>query len=216
MVEETVVSEAPEPTLSRNPDFLKFWLGDTITQFTGQVSGLALPTIAVLILDVTAFQLGVLNALEFLAFPTLGLFVGVWMDRMRRRPVMIWANLIQVATLGSVPIAFLLGNLSIYQLYGVALVMGITTVFYDVAYQSYLPSLVDRKQVVEGNQKLQNSQSASQVVGPSVAGGLIQLIGASLSVAADAIGTFVAAFALVAIRKAEPPKDSTDRRKFFT
>jgi len=82
-------------------DFLKFWTGDTITQFTGQISELALPIVAVLVLDISAFQLGVLNALGVIAFPTIGLLVGVWMDRWRRRRVMIAANLIQVAALGS-------------------------------------------------------------------------------------------------------------------
>ena len=135
-------------------DFLKFWTGDTVTQFTGQITSLALPTVAVLTLQVTALQLGILDALNFIAFPTLGLFVGVWMDRMRRRPVMIVANLIQVATLASVPMGYVLGVLGLYQLYAVALIMGTTTLFFDVAYQSYLPSLVNKEDVVEGNQKL--------------------------------------------------------------
>jgi MFS family permease len=83
-------------------DFLKLWTGDTITQFTGQISGLALPVVAILTLQVTGLQLGILQASGFIAFPTLGLFVGVWMDRMKRKPVMIAADLIQVATLASV------------------------------------------------------------------------------------------------------------------
>ena len=87
-------------------DFVKFWTGDTFTQFTGQITDLALPTIAVLTVQVTAFQLGILNALGFIAFPTLGLFVGVWMDRIRRRPVMIVVNLVEVATLATVPCGF--------------------------------------------------------------------------------------------------------------
>jgi MFS family permease len=197
---------------------MKFWTGDTITQFTGQISGFAFPIVAVLTLNVTGFELGVLEALGFIAFPAIGLFVGVWMDRWRRRPVMIAANLIQVVALGSVPAAYAFGVLSLYQLFAVALVMGITTVFYDVAYQSYLPSLVDREDVVEGNQKLQISASASSVIGPGVASGLVGLIGASLSISADAIGTLAAAFALVSIRKPEPhptPKEPGTERHFF-
>jgi predicted MFS family arabinose efflux permease len=199
-------------------DFLKLWSGDTITQFTGQISGLALPTVAILTLDVSGLELGVLNALEFIAFPTLGLFVGVWMDRMKRRPVLIAANLVQVATLATVPAAYFLGVLGLYQLYVVALVMGITTVFYDVAYQSYLPSLVPREDLVEGNQKLQTSASAAQVIGPSVASGLMHFMSAALSVAWDSAGTLAAAFALGLISKPEPePSGSQGKegRNFF-
>ena len=205
--------------LWRHRDFLRFWTGDTITQFTGQISGLALPTVAILTLQVTGFQLGVLNALGFIAFPTLGLFVGVWMDRMRRRPVMIVANLIQVATLATVPAAFVFGVLGLYQLYAVSLVMGTTTLFFDVAYQSYLPSLVDKEDVVEGNQKLQTSASAAQVVGPSVASGMMQLVGAALSVTMDVFGTLVSVFALISIRKPEPKPEHSSadgQRHFFS
>ena len=190
--------------LWRHRDFLRFWTGDTFAQFTGPITGLAVPTIAVLTLRVTALQLGILSALGVISFPALGLFVGVWMDRIRRRPVMILMNLVEAATLASVPVAFVLGVLGLYQLYAVALIMGTCTLFFDVAYQSYLPSLVDKKDVLEGNQKLQTSASAAQVAGPSVASGLMQLVGAALSVTADAIGTAIAAVLLTSIRKPEP------------
>ena len=198
-------------------DFLKFWTGDTVTQFTGQITNLALPTIAVLTLRVTALQLGILDALGFLAFPTLGLFVGVWMDRMRRRPVMIVANLVQVAALASVPMGYVLGLLGLYQLYAVSLIMGTSTLFFDVAYQSYLPSLVNKEDIVEGNQKLETSASAAQVVGPSVASGMMQLIGAALSLTADAFGTLISVFTLVSIRKPEtkPKPSSADSQLHF-
>ncbi len=205
-------------SLWRHRDFLKFWSGDTVTQFTGQISGLALPTIAVLTLKVTGLQLGILQALGFIAFPTMGLFVGVWMDRMKRKPVMVVANLIQVATLASVPLAFVFGVLGLYQLYLVSLVMGTTTLFFDVAYQSYLPTLVDKEDVVEGNQKLQTSASAAQVIGPSVASGMMELFGAALSVVADVFGTLAAAFALLWVRKPEPEPQQTSPssgRHFF-
>jgi len=199
-------------------DFLKFWVGDTITQFTGQISALALPTVAVLTLNVTGFQLGVIEALGFIAFPTLGLFVGVWMDRVKRKPVLIVANLVQVATLASVPVAYLLGVLGLYQLYVVSLVMGTSTLFFDVAYQSYLPSLVEKEDVVEGNQKLQTSASGAGVIGPTVASGLMQLVGAALSVVADSLGTLASVFMLVAIRKPEPdpqPTSADGQRHFL-
>jgi len=195
-------------------DFLKFWIGDTVTQFTGPITDLALPTVAILTIQVTAFQLGVINALGFIAFPTLGLFVGVWMDRIRRRMVMIVVNLIEVAVLATVPAAFLLGILGLYQLYAVSLIMGTCTLFFDVAYQSYLPSLVNKEDVVEGNQKLQTSASAAQVAGPSIASAMMQLLGAALSLAADAFGTLIAALTLVWIRKPEPkPEHSLSGRE---
>jgi len=198
-------------------DFLKFWVGDTVTQFTGQITDLALPTVAILTIQVTAFQLGVINALGFIAFPTLGLLVGVWMDRIRRKRVMIAVNLIEVATLATVPAAYLLGILRLYQLYAVSLVIGTCTLFFDVAEQSYLPSLVDKDDVVEGNQKLQVSASAAQVIGPSVASVMMQLIGAALSITADAFGTLIAALTLILIRKPEskPQNNTPDGERHF-
>jgi MFS family permease len=198
-------------------DFVKFWVGDTFTQFTGQVTDLALPTVAILTLQVTAFQLGVLNALGFIAFPVLGLFVGVWMDRVKRKPVMVVVNLIEVVTLATVPVAFVLGALSLYQLYLVSLIMGTCTLFFDVAYQSYLTSLVRREDVVEGNQKLQTSASGAQVVGPSVASALMQLFGAAMSIVVDAFGTLFAALMLVSIRRPEPQPGhaSADGQRHF-
>lgn len=194
-------------------------MGDTVTQFTGQISGLALPTVAVLTLEVTAFQLGIIDALGFIAFPMLGLFAGVWIDRMKRRPVLIAMNLIQVVTLATIPAAYLFGLLGLDQLYLVSLVMGTTTLFFDVAYQSYLPSLVKKEQVVEGNQKLQVSASAAQVVGPSVASGLMVLLGPANAVAADVVGTLAAALLLISISRSEPPlafDPSKEKRHFFS
>jgi len=204
--------------LWRHREFLKFWTGDTIIQFTGSISGLALGVVAVLTLKANGFQLGVIVALGFIAFPTMGLFVGVLMDRLKRKPVMIVADLIQVAALGSVPLSYSLGVLSLYQLYVVSLVMGITTLFFDVAYQSYLPSLVEKGDVVEGNQKLQTSASASGVIGPSIASVLMQLVGAALTVTVDAVGTLVGVITLVSIGKPEPepqPNPSGVERSFF-
>jgi predicted MFS family arabinose efflux permease len=199
-------------------DFLKFWTGDTITQFTGQVSGLALPTVAVVTLGATGFELGVLNALSLVAFPVLGLFVGVWMDRMRRRPVMIVADLVELAMLATIPVAFVFGVLGIYQLYVIAAVTGVCTLFFDVAYQSYLPSLVSKDDVLEGNQKLQISASAAQVTGPAIASGMMGLLGAAMSVIADVVGTLVGAAMLLFIRKPEPDPQANatgQQRRFF-
>lgn len=210
--------EARATPMTKDREFMKFWIGDTFAQFTGQISDLALPTVAVIALQVTGFELGVINALGFIAFPILGLFVGVWIDRVKRRPVLIAMSLVQVATLATVPAAFILGVLGLYQLYVVALVMGTTTLFFDVAYQSYLPSLINKERVVEGNQKLQVSASAAQVIGPSVASGLMALFGAAKAISADVLGTTTAALLLISIRRPEPAPEgvaSGASRDFF-
>ena len=154
-------------------DFIRLWTSETIGAFGRQVTGLALPTVAILSLNAGPTEMGILNGLGFIAFPILGLIVGVWADRWRRRPIMVVANLGRMIALGSIPVAFIFGLLNLYQMYVVAVVVGIFTVFFDVAYQSYLPSLIERADLVEGNSKLETSQSAAQVVGPSVAGFLI-------------------------------------------
>jgi len=115
-----------------------------------QITLLAVPTVAILILHAGPFQVGILSALEFLAFPTLGLVAGVYADRIRRRPIMIVCDLGRFVAVGSIPIAFVLNLLTLEQLYVVALFTGIFTVFFDVSYQSYLPVLVDRPNLIEG------------------------------------------------------------------
>jgi len=196
--------------LWRHPDFLKLWAGETVSQFGSQVTLLAVPTVAILLLHAGPFQVGVLSALEFLAFPTLGLVAGVYADRLRRRPIMIACDLGRMLALGSIPVAFFVNALTLGQLYVVALVTGVFTVFFDVSYQSYLPVLVDRPNLLDGNSKLEISRSAAQVSGPAVAGFLIQLIGGARAVAVDALSFLVSAIALSAIKKPEPqPKPST-------
>jgi MFS family permease len=183
---------------------MRFWVGDTVTQFTGQVTVLVLPTLAILTLNVTDFELGILNALGFIAFPTLGLFAGVLLDRIRRKPVMIAVNVVRLVTLATIPITFVLGLLGLYQLYAVAFIMGICQLFFDVGYQSYLPSLVEKGDVVEGNEKLQISASAAQVAGPSAASALMGLIGTAQAVVADVLGFFASVLMLASIKKPEP------------
>src|SRR3989454_6534603 len=156
--------------LWRHPDFLKLWAGETVSQFGTQVTFLAVPTVAILVLHAGPFQVGLLSALEFLAFPVLGLVAGVYADRLRRRPIMIVCDLGRMLALGSIPVAFLVNALTLEQLYIVALLAGVFTVFFDVSYQSYLPALVDRPNLLEGNTKLEISRSTAQVSGPASAG----------------------------------------------
>jgi MFS family permease len=202
--------------LWHHSDFKKLWLGDSITQFTSQVTNLAVPTIAILLLDATPFQVGVVGTLTFISYPTLGLFVGVLTDRFRRKRIMILTNLLRMITLATVPFSYYIHALSIYQLYLVALSMGICSVFFDISYQAYLPSLVDREDVVEGNQKLQLSASAAQVGGPVMASGLMGLLGAAYAIFIDVFGFLASAVTLTTIKKGEPKPDPPEGgRNFF-
>jgi MFS family permease len=195
--------------LWRDRDFLKLWGGQSISELGSQVSQLALPTVAILLLHATPFQVGLLAAFEFLAFPVLGLVAGVWVDRLRRRWIMIVCDAGRMLALGSVPIAFAFNVLTIPQLYVVGLITGVGTVFFDVAYQSYLPSIISRTDLVEGNTKLQVSSSVAQMAGPALAGLLIQLMGPARAVVADATSFLVSVLSLAWIRRPEPsPKPS--------
>lgn len=192
--------------LWRHRDFMKLWIGETVSVFGSQVTGLAIPLTAALVLKATALEMGILGAVEMLPFLVLSLFAGVWADRMRRRPILISADLGRAVLLGSVPIFSLLGWLSISYLYVIALLTGIMTVFFDIAYQAYLPSLVDREQLVEGNGKLEVSRSVAQIAGPGLAGWLIQLVTAPIAIIVDAVSFLVSAIFVSFIRKAEPLK----------
>jgi MFS family permease len=135
----------------------------------------------------------------------LGLQAGVAVDRMRRRPILIATDLLRAASLASIPVAFALNVLTLWQLYAVVFLNGCLTVFFDVAYQSYLPSIVGRTQLVEGNSRLELTRTASQRLGPGVAGVLITLVSAPFAVLADALSYLVSAVFLGAIRRTEPP-----------
>lgn len=189
--------------LWRHPDFLKLWSGETISLFGSQVTLLALPLTAVLLLKATPAEMGLLAAVEFLPFLVLSLFAGVWVDRLRRRPILILTDIGRGLLLGSVPLAYFFNVLSIELLYGVALLTGIMTVFFDVAYQSYLPSLVERDQLVEGNGKLAVSSSVAQITGPGVAGALVQLVTAPVAILLDAVSFLVSGFLISLIKKPE-------------
>lgn len=198
---------SPRPSLLHHADFRKLWVAETVSQFGTQVSLLAIPIIAAVVLKVPADQFALLGFFEFLPFILISLPAGVWVDRLRRRPILILGDLGRAASLLSIPIAYELGVLTIYQLYVVGFVNGILTVFFDVSYQSYLPSLVDRVQIVEGNSKLETSRSAAQIVGPGFGGVLIGLVGPALAVIADAASFVASAGSVFLIRRAEPPPE---------
>jgi MFS family permease len=203
----------PQSGLWRHGDFLKLWSAETISQFGGQIGGFALPLVAIITLDVSAFQVSALYVLEFAPFLLFSLPAGVWVDRLPRRPILILADLGRAAALATIPIAFFLDALTIWQLYGVGFFVGFCTVFFDVAYQSYLPSLVERTQLVEGNSKLEVSRSGAQLSGPALAGVLVELLRAPYAIAADAASFVVSALFLMRIRKQEENIPTRAERK---
>jgi MFS family permease len=194
----------PTGSLWRHPDFMKLWVGQTISLIGSQVTLLALPLAAILLFDATPFQVGVLSTFEFLPFVLFGLPAGVWVDRMRRRPVLVVADVGRFVVLGTVPLAYALDALTMAQLYAVAFLTGIFTVFFDVAYGAYLPALVDRSRLVEGNSKLEISRSGAQLAGPGIAGVLVQAFTAPVAVLADAVSYLVSVGSLLLIRHPEP------------
>jgi MFS family permease len=190
--------------LLRHRDFRLLWGGETISELGSQVSVLAIPLLAVRTLHATTFEVGLLAAAATAAFLIVGLPAGVWVDRIRRRWVMIAADLGRMLALGSIPVAYALGALTLAQLLVVTLVSGVLTVFFDVAYQSYLPSLVGWENLVEGNAKLTGTAEAAAVAGPSIAGGLVQAFGSSYAVAVDSVSFLLSGAAVAAIRQPEP------------
>jgi MFS family permease len=191
--------------LWRHSDFLKLWAGQTISVVGSQVTVLALPTIAILQLHATPAQVGLLAALQQVAFPILALFAGVFADRLRRRPMMIAADGLRALAVVSVALVAAHGALTIFQLYAVALVIGVGTVIFDIAYLAYVPSLVSRGDLLEANTKLEISYSASNLAGPSLGGVFIQLIGAAQAMVADAFSFVVSVVSIIWIRQPEPP-----------
>jgi MFS family permease len=198
---------ARPPSLLRHPDFLKLWTAETISQFGTQVSLLAVPLVAVVLLEASAFEVALLGTIEFLPFILISLPAGAWVDRLRRRPILIAGDLGRALSLGSIPIAWELGVLTMGQLYVVGFITGVLTVLFDVAYQAYLPSLVERDQLTEGNSKLEISRTIAQTAGPAIGGGLIGALTAPVAIVVDSISYVVSGFFVFLIRRREPTPD---------
>ncbi|MBA3292353.1 MAG: MFS transporter [Geodermatophilaceae bacterium] len=208
----TTLEPAPQRSLIHHHDFRQLWAAETISQIGTQITQIALPILAVITLSATEFEMGILIALETLAFLVIGLPAGAWVDRWRRKRVLVVNDLVRAVALASLPLAYAFDMLTLWQLFAVALVTGIATVFFDVAYQSYLPSIVDKSQIVEGNSKLAISQSVAQVAGPGAAGLLIKVLGAPLMFVFDALSFIASALFIGRIRHEEPIHDRSTRR----
>ncbi|HEX9334616.1 MAG TPA: MFS transporter, partial [Pseudonocardiaceae bacterium] len=181
-------------------------------QFGSIVTNTAAPLVAALVLAATPFEMGLLNAADTAAFLLVGLPAGAWVDRMRRRPLMLSADLGRAVLLASIPVAWWLHVLTLTQLILVGLVVGVLTVFFDVAYQSFLPALISRDKLLEGNSKLQASQSVATVSGPAIGGWLTQLAGGANAIGLNALGFLSSALCLWRIRSVEPPVEQAVER----
>lgn len=199
--------------LWRHPDFLRLWSGQTISVFGSLTTRLALPFTAIVYLKAPAFQVALVTSADVLAGICFALFAGVWVDRLRRRPIMIAADIGRAVIIGSVPLAAVFGELHMPQIYVVAFLAGILTTFFDVAYQAYLPTLVSTDELIDGNSKLAGSASVAEFGSFSAAGWLVQLVTAPGAMAVDAVSFLFSAASLRAIRTPEPaPAPAEDRR----
>ena len=190
--------------LLRNTDFFKMWSAETFSVFGVQFSGLAIPWIAAITLKVSSIEMGVLAALGTVPFLLFGLFVGVYADRNRRRPIMIMSDIARALSLAFIPVTVLLMGPSLMVLYAVAFSVGTFTVFDDISSYAYLPSLIGTEDLMEANSAIQTSTASAMVAGPGVAGIMIQLLTAPFAVLLDVAGYVGSAASLSRIRKAEP------------
>jgi Na+/melibiose symporter-like transporter len=205
-LQSTTTQSAARPRfggLWRHRDFMRLWAGQTVSELGSTITREALPYTAILALHATPLQMGLLGAAGAAPLLVFGLLAGVWVDRLRRRPIMIATDLARALLLLSIPAAFLLGWLDMPQLYVVAALAGVLTLFFDTAYAAYLPSLVPRDQLVEGNSKLGMSSSLAEIGGPPLGGALVQLIGGPITLLLDAASFLVSAGSLSRTRTVE-------------
>ena len=181
-------------------NFKWLWAGQTISLVGSAVSRLAIPTTAILALHASAFQVGALSAATYAAFPVLGVFAGVWVDRLPRRRLMIACDVVRALALAMVPLAAAYHALTLALLFVVAIVTSVASVFFDVAYQAYLPDVVDADGLHDANARLEASSSAAQIVGNATGGALIAAVGAALTIAIDAVSFGLSVVTLTFVR----------------
>jgi len=195
-----------EPSLWNHADFLKLWTGQTISQFGSVVTRTALPLVALLVLSAGPRELAYLVVSASLGVLLVGLFAGAWVDRLRRRPLLIVNDLIRAGLLFSVPVAYAIGALGIEQLYLVAFLEACLDTLFNSAYPAYVPTLIGVERVVEGNSKLAMSTSIAEIGGPGLAGTLVQIAGAPFALLVDAASFVVSSISLILIRAPEPAR----------
>jgi len=191
---------APRRRLINDPGFVRLWAAETISHLGSSFSALAMPIVAIQLLNAGPMEIAIINLADTLPFLVIGLLVGALIDRLPRRGVLIVADLGRAVLLLTLPISYALGVLSIPQLVIVGILLGTLSVFFDVAYQAYLPSLISKEDLVEGNSKLEISRSAAGLFGPSLAGALIAIVKAPMAVIIDALSFALSALFLFTIK----------------
>ncbi|HYN69517.1 MAG TPA: MFS transporter [Candidatus Eisenbacteria bacterium] len=199
-------------SLWRDRDFVLLWSAGTISFFGSYVTRTALPLAAIIVLAAGPLEISALRGLELVASLLVGLVAGAWVDRLRRRPIMIGADLGRTVLLGSIPLAALAGLLAMPQLLVVAFAAAILTTFFDVADRSYLPTVVAKDRLLEANSALTASASAAEFAGFGISGFLVQVLTAPIAIAIDAASFLVSAVLLGAIRRREPARPPTTAR----
>ncbi len=194
--------------LWQHKEFVRLWAGQSISEFGSWLGALGL--LAILVLEATPAQMGILETLKAAPALLVGLFAGVWVDRRRRRPLLIGADVGRAALLGAVAVMALVGLAQMIHLYLAALLVGSLTVLFNLAYHSYVPGLVRREQLVEANSKLGATSSLAEIASPGLGGLLVQLISAPLTLILDAASFLVSAFFVVSIRDPEPEPEPDD------
>lgn len=200
------------PGLWRHRDFMLLWGGQAVSEIGSQITVLALPLVAVVVLRASTLQVGLLSAAETSAYLLVSLPAGALVGRLAKRRVMLWCDLARLMLIGSVPLVAAFGELTLGQLYAVALVSSAFSVFFSVAYPSYLPTLLDRDQLMDGNGKLGTTQSFAQIAGPGLGAGLVAAFGAASAMTGDALSYLASAGSLLAIRSHEPPVAAAEVR----
>jgi MFS family permease len=202
--------------LWRDSDFIKLWIGQSVSATGSAITSLALPTAAILALHAGPLQVGLLAAFQRLPFVFLTLFAGVWLDRVRRRPVMIASDIGRAVVLAAVPLAGFASILSMPELYVAAVLLGVFTVFFDVGVLAFLPGLIGRSEITEGYRRLDTSFSIAGLVGPGLGGLLIQAVTAPIALLANSVSYIVSAAMLVVIRRPEPEMPSSSEGSAIT
>jgi len=196
----------------RQPGFLALWIGQSVSAVGSQISGIAIPVIAVTFLGATEWQMGLLSAANTSAFLVVGLLAGALVDRWIKRRVMLIADLVRMVAVALVPILWINGVLNIYQLMVIGAVLSVATVFFDVSYQSYIPILLPKEYIGIANSRLETTGQISGIAGPGIVGWLLQFFKAPLLLVIDALSFFLSAVSLWFIKDREEPKARADRK----
>ncbi len=199
-------------SLWRHPDFLKLWTGQTVSQLGSVVTRTALPLVALLVLGAGPVEMAAVVVARSSGVLLVGLVAGVWVDRLRRRPVLIWTDVIRAALLFSIPAAYVAGVLRIELLYVVAFLVACLGTLFDSAYRAYLPSLVGVERVLEGNSKVATSEAIAEIGGPGFAGALVQIASAPFAILVDAVSFVASAASLALIGAPEPARPPRSAR----